>query len=50
MKSSSKKRKAGKRVRELAGSKKMPRLKPALAVNGGAGLVAALLEERRNGR
>jgi hypothetical protein len=44
------KKKAGKRVGSLAGLKKVPRLKPAPTVNGEAGVVAALLEERRNGR
>jgi len=50
MKSIAAKKKVGKRARALAGSKKTQRLKPAPKVDGGAGLVAALLEERRSGR
>jgi hypothetical protein len=34
----------------LAGLKKVPRLKPALTMNGEAGVVAALLQERRSSR
>ena len=50
MKSKPSQRRAGKPFKASALLKKVPRLKPALAMNGDAGVVAALLEERRNSR